>query len=89
MNKKLKLIEGTFTNEEAKEILVNIFSEKIKFHQAKNFSSKERTGKEDKIAVKKMPALKKELLKMDKILSSPKAKKLTIISEINISLSDD
>ena len=53
-NKKLKLIEGKFLHDEAKEILRNIFSAKINFHQMKNFSSQERFGKDDKTAVKKI-----------------------------------
>ena len=71
-NKKLKLIEGKFLHDEAKEILRNIFSAKINFHQMKNFSSRERFGKDDKTAVKKIPILKKELLKLDKILAEAK-----------------
>ena len=90
-NKKLKLIEGKFLHDEAKEILRNIFSAKINFHQMKNFSSQERFGKDDKTAVKKIPVLKKELVKLDKILSEAKAKNMNLIitSEINILLSVD
>lgn len=89
MNKKLKLIEGSFTNDEAKEILINIFSEKIKFHQFKNFSSQEREGKDDEIAQQRIPALNQELVNVLEFLAETKDKKLTITSEINISLSDD
>ena len=87
----LKLIEGKFLATEAKEILTNIYTAKINFHQMKNFSSMERFGKEDKIAVKKIPALKKELGKLQKILvaAKEKNKKLIITSEINILLADD
>ena len=90
-NKKLKLIEGKFLHDEAKEILRNIFSAKINFHQMKNFSSQERFGKDDKTAVKKIPILKMELVKLDKILAEAKAKNLNLVitSEINILLSAD
>ena len=90
-NKKLKLIEGKFLHDDAKEILRNIFSAKINFHQMKNFSSQERFGKDDKTAVKKIPILKKELVKLDKILAEAKAKNLNLVitSEINILLSAD
>ena len=39
MNKmeQLNLIEGNFSDEEAKEILMNIISTKIHFHEMKNF----------------------------------------------------
>lgn len=93
MNKteKLILIEGKFLHEEAKDVLVNIFSAKINFHQLKNFSSQERFGKDDEIAQKKIPALIKEQEKLLDILSEAKAKnkKLVVSSEIHISLSDD
>ncbi len=88
---KLRLIEGKFLHEEAKEVLRNIFSAKIHFHQMKNFSSQERLGIDDKTAVKKIPALKKELVKLERILTEAKAKKLKLIinSEIYILLSED
>ena len=57
----------------------------------KNFSSQERFGKDDETAVERIPALKHEIAKLNTILSAAKAqnKRLTIISEINISLSND
>ena len=41
MNKteNLNLIEGNFSIEEAKEILMNIFLTKIHFHEMKNFEN--------------------------------------------------
>ncbi len=91
LNEKLKLIEGEFLHEEAKEILTHIFSAKINFHQIKNFSSNEQFGKDDETSIKRIPALKKELTRLEKILSEAKAqnKKLTISSEINISILGD
>lgn len=91
MNKieKLTLIEGTFSDEEAKEILMNIFSTKINFHEVKNFSSIERFGEVDATAQKRIPDLKREVEKLTKILAEARAtnKQITINSEINISLS--
>ena len=90
-NNKLTLIKGNFSNEEASEILVNLISSKISFHQLKNFSSQEQFGKEDKIANKRIPALKKELEKLKKILLVAKKKntRLLVSSEINITLLED
>lgn len=87
---KLTLIEGTFSCEEAKEVLLNIFSTKIQFHVMKNFSSIERLGKEDKNANKRIPKLKKSTEKLLKVIKQAEAKnkKLVITSEINIVLSD-
>jgi len=89
--KKLTFIEGDFTYDEAKEILINIFSSKINFHTMKNWSSQERFGKDDEIAQKRIPALKNEMKKIEGILSEAKAKnkKLVVSSDIKISLLED
>lgn len=93
MNKieKLTLIEGDFSFEEAKEILMSMFSSKINFHNMQNWSSQERFGKEDEIAKKRIPALKNEMKKLEELLSEAKNKNkiLMINSEINISLIED
>ncbi len=88
---KLKLIEGVFQQEDAKEILMKIFLDKINFHNIKNWSSQERFGKDDEFAQKRIPALKIEMDKLQKILSEAKAKnkRLKISSEIDITLVDN
>lgn len=91
INEKLNFIKGKFLSEDAKEVLWNVFTAKINYHQMKNFSSVERFGKEDETALERISALKKELVSLDRILAAAEAqnKKLIIGSEISISLSDD
>ncbi len=93
MNKleQLNLIEGNFSDEEAKEILMGIFLAKINFHEKKIFSSQIRFGKVDEIAINRIPKLKKETEKMLQIISEAKLnnKRLLITSQINISLVDE
>lgn len=93
MNKieNLTFIEGDFSDAEAKEILLSIFSSKINFHNIKNWSSQERFGKDDEIAQKRIPELKNEIEKLQKILSEAKVKnkRLLVSSQINISLFDN
>lgn len=93
MNKveKLILIEGDFSQDDAKEILSNIFSSKIHFHNLKNWSSKERFGKENEIAQKRIPALKKEMEKLQAIFSEANTinKKVFLSSEVNITIMDE
>jgi len=93
MNKttSLTLIEGDFSDDEAREILINIFSSKINFHNIKNWSSQERYGKDDEIAQARIPALKIEIEKLKEILLEAKAqnKRLQVSSQINISLLDN
>ena len=36
---EIELIAGTYSASDANEILMNLISDKIKFHQLKNFSS--------------------------------------------------
>ncbi len=87
----LTIIHGDFTCDEAKEILMNMFSSKINYHKMKNWSSQERFGKDDALAQNRIPALRNEIKKLEEILSVSKAKnkKLVISSEINISLQED
>ena len=84
--KEITLMKGEYSSDEAREILFNMFSNKINFHQMKNFSSQERFGKESKTALKRIEQLKKSMLVASKILD--KAKKnnetLEILSEVKI-----
>jgi hypothetical protein len=83
----LKLIEGQFQHEEAKEMLLNLYAAKINFHQMKNFGSQERYGKDDAIAQDRIPKLKNEINHLAEILAEAQAtnQQLIIHSEIHIS----
>ncbi len=54
----IKLIEGNFSPEDAKVILVELINHKIHFHSLKNFSSEERFGKPEEGAQKRIEELK-------------------------------
>jgi hypothetical protein len=88
--KTLKIIDGNYTFEEAKEILMSMFLSKINFHNLKNWSAQERFGKLDETAQIRIPELRKEMQKLEEILMEAKAnnKKLVISSEINISMTE-
>lgn len=64
-----KLIDGSFSVKDSREILLNVFSGKILFHQSKNFSSQERFGKVDETAVVRIPQLKKTLEEILELLA--------------------
>lgn len=87
----LKLINGEFTAEQAREILTNVITTKIHFHQMKNFSSLERFSKEDEIAMTRLPELKRGLKRALAFLQTPEFsnKKIQIQSEIKISVIND
>ncbi len=86
--KKFKLVEGTFSPEDAQEILLNLFSTKINFHQLKNFSAQERFGKDDALAQKRMPQLTRSIELLKQIIDKAKSKnkRLIVGSEVNIAL---
>lgn len=86
----LKLIEGEFNAAEAKEILINVFSEKVKFHERKNFSSHLHFGKDSEFAIKRIAELKESIEAIRKIIAQAEEsnKKLIITSAINVTLAD-
>jgi len=66
--KTFNLISGKFLPEESREILSGIFSSKIQFHQMKNFTSRARLGKEDKLALKRIIQLKMDVAEIMKMI---------------------
>jgi hypothetical protein len=86
----LSLIDGQFSPEDAKLILINLFLTKINFHELQNLSRKERFGEEDKFASKRISELNGSMDKLLALLRDAelKKKKLTITSEIAIIFSD-
>jgi nitrogen regulatory protein PII len=92
MEKKqeFKLIDGEFSQTEAMEVLNNVFSGKIQFHQTKNFSSQIRFGKEDEFSIKKIAQLKESIEKISKMIKEAKMGdgKIKITSVVNISFSN-
>lgn len=87
--KILKLIEGQFSPDDAREIVRNVFLSKIQFHQNKNFSSNERFGKEDSTAVQRIPELIESLDTLLRIIEEAQKNKeiLQIIAEVKINRS--
>lgn len=84
----LKLIEGDFTCQEAKELLLNIFGTKINFHKLKNFSSQERTGKSDLATLKRLSELQKEAEKLSDFIKYVEKtnRRISITSSINLNI---
>ncbi len=87
-NQKLSLIDGEFSPAETSEILMNVFSSKIHFHEMRNFSMQERFGQDDEAALKRIPQLKKCLNEIKKIIEDAENKNLrfTITSDVIINI---
>ncbi len=88
---KLTIINGDFTSDEAKEVLMDLFRSKINFHTIKNWSTQERFGKDDLIAQERIPALTNDMKKLEEILieAKNKNKRLVVNSDIYISLEEN
>ena len=86
----LKLIDGQFVNDDASEILMNLFTTKINFYSVKNLSSYVRFGCDDGTAQERITNLNLEIEKLQSLLDAAKAtnKKIVINSQVNIALVD-
>lgn len=85
-NDQILLIEGKFKPEEAREILTNLLSAKIRFHQLKNFSSIEKNGSDDPVSKSRIPELEESLEKVIAMIAKAanNYSALKIHSEISI-----
>lgn len=70
----IDLIKGTFTPPAAREVLLSLLNSKIKFHQLKDWSSRERFGAPDADSEQRLKCLKESRSKAETLLS-------TLISE--------
>ena len=89
--KDYKLIEGTFSDPEAKDILKNFFESKIHFHEMRNFSSEERFGHKDAIAVKRIPELREASKDILSVVEEAKLnhKRLLINASVQITIVEE
>jgi len=86
MNKELILIEGTFSPEDAREVLMNAYTSKINFHNLKNLTSFEMVGKEDELAVKRIAELKSVLNQVRELIAEAKEKDMKLVIHSTISI---
>lgn len=82
----IRLIDGTFTAEEAREILLNLFNYKINFHELKNFSSWERNGMSHPHSSVRLPELKADRERITAMISEAMASgdELIVLSTVSI-----
>ena len=90
MKKKetIELIKGSFTADEAREILLQMLNNKIKFHDLKNWSSMERFGKSDVFSEERLKSLKESRKKLEQLLAESISgeETITINSTIEINI---
>ncbi|MEJ8818635.1 hypothetical protein [Lacibacter sp. H407] len=84
------LIDGQFTPEDARELLIDLFSRKTNFHEIQNFSANERFGKDDPFHINRIDALTKSMDQLNNLFREVdgSGKKLVIRSVVSIAVSD-
>jgi hypothetical protein len=82
----IRLIDGTFTADEARDILVNLFNYKINFHELKNFSSWERHGLNHPHSAVRLPELKTDRERVVALINEAMAAgdEVVVLSTISI-----
>jgi hypothetical protein len=84
---ELSLIDGHFTVKDASEVLNRLFQDKIKFHELKNFSAMERTGKKDLTSLNRIKQLKENCTQIVKMINEHENQdgQFVIHSTVNVS----
>jgi len=87
-NLNLSLINGVYSSEEAKEILMNVFASKIQFHELKNLRSIVTRDTEDEISTLRVRQLKQAVEQFNELMKQAEENnlELAIQSSIQISL---
>ena len=89
--KKISLIEGNYSPNEAKEMLLDLYHKNINFNKVKNFSSQIRFGEDDELAVERIENLTKAVNYLTQLLKDAQAenKNLVIKSVIEIAYENE
>jgi len=85
------LIDGVFSLEDAREILMNLIHRKIQYHNIQNLSSLERRGVQDPVSqnrIKELEKTRRQILEMLDVHSSDSDREVLVNSEINITFNE-
>jgi hypothetical protein len=83
-----KLIEGEFSTEEAREIILSLIQYKIQFHSIKILSNEERFGTKDTHSMERLSELRETLKDIKTSMDAIGDKKLVIRSNITIEIAE-
>lgn len=89
--KKISLIEGNYSPNEAKEMLLDLYHKNINLNKVKNFSSQIRFGEDDELAVERIENLTKAVNYLTQLLKDAQVenKNLVIKSVIEIAYENE
>lgn len=87
LTKEFKLIEGQFSPDEAKNILMSLFNNKIDYHQLESFSNQIRLGNDISFSQNRINDLIQSVENIKEMVeeATAKGKRLKIDGIINIS----
>lgn len=85
-NKEYKLIDGTFSAEEADNILSALFNYKIDYHNREDFSNHIRFNKDIEHSKKRVSELIETKEAIKKLLSDAKTNKLNLVISSTIAI---
>lgn len=88
-NKEYKLIDGTFSAEEADNILSALFNYKIDYHNREDFSNHIRFNKDIEHSKKRVSELIETKEAIKKLLSDAKTNKLNLVISSTIAIKID
>ncbi len=87
--RKFNLVNGSFTIDEIKPILLKMVNDKIDFHQLMIFSWKERFGKPNISSEKRIVELENTKIKLLEFFNeNSSTKRVNVYTDINISFED-
>jgi hypothetical protein len=86
--KAIKLIEGTYSNKEAADILLSVLGDKIRFHEIKKLSLRERHGIDSIESGERLTELRAARQEIIDLFKNPENEDLqfSISSSINITV---
>lgn len=90
-NKSYRLINGSFSPDAARQVLMSLINHKINFQQLNNWSHRERFGEDNPAAVKRVEELNQTREDIAQLIEEATAMglKLSINSNIDIELSPE
>ncbi len=81
---QIKLIDGEYSAEDAREVLHRLIMDKIKFHNLQLLAGKERNHQDIYHSEKRIEELKQSLEHIDQMIEKKQDTKIRMKSDINI-----
>lgn len=88
-SKTIDLVKGSFATADAREIVLTLLSNKMKFYNLRNFSSEERFGESDPVAMQKLECLRQAREEAELFFSEATAKGKTITLDSTLTMVAD